>query len=99
MSIDATAGRCLAREAGVSLNGAAKESESRGGLTRLSGQTEVRRKDGEPTVADVSVIDKTHARLSSLRVRIVSVRALSKARVRAVSYVAVNLPRVLYQAS
>jgi hypothetical protein len=85
MSIDATPGGRLAREAGVSLNGTAKESESRGGLDRLSGQTEVRRKDGEPTVADVSVIDKTHARLFSLRVRIVSVRALSKARVRAVS--------------
>lgn len=99
MSIDATPGRRLAREAGVSLNGTAKESESCGGLDRLSEQTEVRRKDGEPTVADVSVIDKTHVRLSSLRVRIVSVRALSKARVRAVSYVAVKPPRVLYQAS
>jgi hypothetical protein len=99
MSINATPGRSLTREAGVSLNGTPKESESCGGLDGLSGQTEARRKDGEPTVADVSVIDKTHARLSSLRVRIVSVRALSKARVRAVSYVAVKLPRVLYQAS
>lgn len=99
MSIDATPSRRLARAAVVSLNGTTKESEFRGGLDRLSGQTEVRRKGGEPTVADVSVIDKTHARLSSLRVRIVSVRALSKARVRAVSYVAVKLPRVLYQAS
>jgi hypothetical protein len=85
MSIDATPSGRLAREAGVSSNGTAKESESRGGLDRLSGQTEVRRKDREPTVADISVIDKTHARLFSLRVRIVSVRALSKARVRAVS--------------
>lgn len=99
MSIDATPDRRLAREAGVSLNGTAKESESRGGLDISSGQTEVRRKDGEHTVVDVSVIDKTHARLSPLRVRIVSVRALSKARVRAVSYVAVKLPRVLYQTS
>lgn len=99
MSIDASPGRRLARESGVSLNRTAKESESRGDLDRLSGHPEVRRKIGEPTVADVSVIDKTHARLSSLRVRIVSVRALSKARVRAVSYVAVKHPRVLYQAS
>lgn len=99
MSIDATPGRRLAREAVVSLDGTAKKSESRGGLERLSGQAGVGRKDVEPTVADVSIIDKTHARLSSVRVRIVSVRALSKARVRAVSYVAVKLPRVLYQAS
>ena len=33
------------------------------------------------TVVDLSVIDKTHARLSSVRVRIVSVRALSNERV------------------
>src|SRR5712672_1070130 len=99
MSIDAAPGRRLAREAGVSLDGTAEEGESRGGLDRLSEQTEGRREDGERTVADESVIDKTHARLSSLRVRIVSVRALSKARVRAVSYVAVKLPRILYQAS
>jgi hypothetical protein len=85
MSIDATPGRCLAREAGVSLNGKVEESESRGGLDRFSGQTEGRRVDGEPTVADELVIDKTHERLSSLRVQIISVRALSRARVRAVS--------------
>jgi len=54
---------------------------------------------GRHTVVDLSVIDKTHARLSSVRVRIVSVRALSKERVRAVSYVAVRFPRVLYQAN
>lgn len=63
---------------------------------RISGGT---RKMACHTVVDLSVIDKTHARLSSVRVRIVSVRALSKERVRAVSYVAVKLPRVLYQAN
>ena len=51
------------------------------------------------TEANGSAIDKTHARLSSVRVRIVSVRALSNARVSAVSYVAVKLPCNLYQAS
>ncbi len=86
MSIDTAPSRRLTRETSVSLNSATKEHESRRGLdNRLSGLGGIVRRGGKPTAADASVIDKTHARLSSLRVRIVSVRALSNARVRAVS--------------
>ncbi len=42
---------------------------------------------------------RTHARLSVESVRIVSVRPCLKSRVSAVSYVAVNSPRVRYHAS
>ena len=102
MSIDTAAGRRLTREGGVGLNRTTKEREPRRGLGGFIGNQNERRgirKNGRHTVAVLSVIDKTHARQSSVRVRIVSVRALSKDRVRAVSYVAVKIPRVLYQAN
>jgi hypothetical protein len=103
VSIDTAAGRRLTREGGVGLNRTTKERVPCHGLDDffVGNQNERRgaRKNGLHTVAVLSVIDKTHARQSSVRVRIVSVRALSKDRVRAVSYVAVKFPRVLYQAN
>jgi hypothetical protein len=51
------------------------------------------------TEAVGSIIPSTHALLSSVRVRIVSVRPLANIRVSAVSYEAVKNPCVLYQAS
>lgn len=51
------------------------------------------------TDADGSTIDNTHSRLSVLNVLIVSVRPCWNNLVNPVSYVAVNDPRIRYQAS
>jgi hypothetical protein len=61
--------------------------------------TEQSRKGKGRTEASRSTMLNTQARLSAVKVRIVSVRPCANIRVKAVSYVAVNSPRVLYQAS
>lgn len=62
-------------------------------------QCNVAYESGEQTEVDGSSIARTNALLSRVNVLIVSVRPLSNMRVRAVSYVAVNSPRVRYHAN
>lgn len=101
--VDPAPGRGLAGELRMHLECAPQQCEagvdlySRG--ARLCQHRQGRRRISARTEMDGLAIERTHARASAVRVRIVSVRPCLKSRVSAVSYVAVNEPRVRYHAS